>query len=364
MITGWFELRPLMPLIHLRKMPLLPPFVCVLIIIAFFTLLERNLLGSMQSRTGPLKVGVWGLIQPLGDAVKLLRKHWHAPTKGSRGVYYFAPVLLFSLAILCWILIPQSRFPFIFSGFMYIVIARCAVYPLFLAGWSSNSKYSILGSLRGVAQTISYEVSFIFILLSIFVLYTNMTLNYILYNKIFIVLLWLPLRASWFVTIYAESNRAPFDLAEGERELVSGFNTEYRGSTFTLLFIGEYIIMVRLSALTSIILLNSNTVITMLVITSFIYARGIFPRMRIDRLINMTWKIILPLSLLTLLFLIVVRSVLSTGFSFFLTTIHAYTHVRLMRDRESLSYILWGDITDEEVLLRRDLLDMVDVYYL
>lgn len=330
-------------------MNIFTPFISILLIIAFFTLLERNLLGQLQSRPGPIKVGPYGLLQPIADAIKLLLKVPFTPFKGTKIVYLISPIIIFVVALICWILLPHIRsFPLLHSGFLYFVIARTAVYSLILAGWSSNSKFSALGSFRGVAQTISYEVSMIIILLCFFITFRSITFCYIINNKIWMGLTWIPLTVMWFITIYAETNRAPFDLAEGERELVSGFNTEYSGGSFTLLFMGEYMLMICLSYITSIIIFNSWGLSTLFIIISFIFARGMFPRVRVDHLIILTWKIILPFTLFSILLSAWLCAQGHSGFTEYYLDHSRLSFINIFEsDQEGIS-TNWDDLVSEE----------------
>lgn len=292
-------------------------FVAVLLRIAFFTLLERKVLGYAQIRKGPNKVGIAGLPQPLADALKLLTKEQSKPTLSNLIPFLITPIISLFLALILWFLIPssyQTHF-FLYGIIFFLCISSLNVYTTLIAGWRSNSKYSLLGALRRIAQTISYEVRMALILLGVLILILSFDINIIL-NGLgsWIIILIIPSFLTWFATTLAETNRSPFDFAEGESELVSGFNTEYSGGTFTLIFIAEYtnILFIRLlSAILfcgsfSIPFLNNFLLIleTTFLAFIFLWVRASFPRIRYDRLINLTWKSFLPFSLGILIFLV------------------------------------------------------------
>ena len=291
-------------------------FVIALLGIAFFTLLERKILGYAQLRKGPNKVGISGIPQPFADALKLLVKEQAKPSLSNFLPFLAAPILSLFLALAVWILYPSS-FPthyFIFGTIFFLCVSSLNVYTTLAAGWSSNSKYSLLGALRRVAQTISYEVRIALILLSPLILICSFDIAFINLNQSsWIFFLLIPLFSTWFTTTLAETNRTPFDFAEGESELVSGFNTEYRRGSFALIFMAEYtnILMIRLLSaiffmgsiqipfLNNLFLLLKTTFLSFL----FLWIRASFPRIRYDRLINLTWKSFLPFSLGTLIIL-------------------------------------------------------------
>nr|YP_010373155.1 NADH dehydrogenase subunit 1 [Hyperhalosydna striata]QTZ18391.1 NADH dehydrogenase subunit 1 [Hyperhalosydna striata] len=298
-------------------------FVMALIGMAFFTLLERKILGYAQLRKGPNKVGISGIPQPFADALKLLAKEQSKPSLANFLPFLAAPIMSLFLALIIWMLYPSS-YPthfFIFGTLFFLCVSSLNVYTTLAAGWSSNSKYSLLGALRSVAQTISYEVSMALILLSALILILSFDIAFInLNNSSWIILLMAPLFSTWFTTTLAETNRTPFDFAEGESELVSGFNTEYSAGSFALIFMAEYTNIIMMSLLTSIFFFGSvslpilNNFFLLLKTTFlaflFLWIRASFPRMRYDRLMNLTWKSFLPFSLGALMLL--------TPISFFL----------------------------------------------
>lgn len=295
-------------------------YICILLAVAFFTLLERKGLRYIQIRKGPNKVGIAGLPQPLADAAKLLTKEIAKPTIANYSPYFIAPVFSFILALLLWQLYPRnySLGYFKWGILFFMCISGLNVYGTLLAGWSSNSKYALLGSLRAIAQTISYEVSMALVLL--FPLFLVGTFNFFEIREaqelIWLTFLIIPVSLIWFVTCIAETNRAPFDFAEGESEIVSGFNIEYGAAGFALIFLAEYanILVIRLfSAIlffggSSIIFLESDIGLILKVLFFafvFIWVRGTYPRFRYDLLIGLTWKGFLPVALS---FLILVAS--------------------------------------------------------
>nr|YP_009500816.1 NADH dehydrogenase subunit 1 [Palaemon annandalei]AXB37210.1 NADH dehydrogenase subunit 1 [Palaemon annandalei] len=281
--------------------------IMVLVAVAFFTLLERKVLGYIQIRKGPNKVGYVGLLQPFADAVKLFTKEQTFPTLSNFVPYYLSPVFSLFVSLVIWLVMPYETglFSFEFGVLFFLCCMSAGVYSTMGAGWASNSKYSLLGCLRAVAQTISYEVSLALILLSLLFLVGGLDLglfeSYQRYSWFMLVAA--PLGLLWFVSCLAESNRTPFDFAEGESELVSGFNTEYSGGGFALIFMAEYASILFLSTLFSILFLGSSLVSigfylkVVFIGFAFIWVRGSLPRYRYDKLMHLTWKSFLPVSL-------------------------------------------------------------------
>lgn len=284
--------------------------VVVLVGVAFITLFERKVLGYVHIRKGPNIVGYWGLLQPLADAVKLFIKEQAYLIRSNYFVYYFSPSFNMFLSLSCWLIMPYFfyRFRFEFSLLFFICCTALRVYRLLGAGWSSNSKYSLIGSLRCVAQTISYEVSLALILLRFIFLTSSYNLKYFSWFQIYVwfVFLILPLGVRWFIRRLAETNRSPFDFAEGESELVSGFNIEYSSGGFAILFMAEYarILFIRGLFVGLLCGRSARDIIFYLklglVIYFFILVRGTLPRFRYDKLIFLAWKIILPGSLIAM----------------------------------------------------------------
>nr|YP_009709663.1 NADH dehydrogenase subunit 1 [Velutinodorcus velutinus]YP_009709676.1 NADH dehydrogenase subunit 1 [Dorcus ursulus]QEX51681.1 NADH dehydrogenase subunit 1 [Velutinodorcus velutinus]QEX51695.1 NADH dehydrogenase subunit 1 [Dorcus ursulus] len=286
--------------------------VCVLIGVAFLTLLERKVLGYIQLRKGPNKVGFLGVPQPFSDAIKLFTKEQTYPLMSNYGLYYASPVFNLFLSLLIWLCIP------LFSGFLsfslgilyFLCCASLSVYTVMLAGWSSNSNYSMLGSMRAVAQTISYEVSLALTLLSFLILIMSLNLVDLkaYQSMIWFIVISLPLCMVWFVSSLAETNRTPFDFAEGESELVSGFNVEYSGGGFALIFLAEYSSILFMSMMCCMLFLGANflsfLIFFLLGFMSFlwVWVRGTLPRFRYDKLMYLAWKSYLPLSLNYFLF--------------------------------------------------------------
>nr|YP_004934886.1 NADH dehydrogenase subunit 1 [Ovatella vulcani]AEQ93844.1 NADH dehydrogenase subunit 1 [Ovatella vulcani] len=279
---------------------------CVLIGVAFYTLLERKVLGYVQIRKGPNQVSLWGIAQPIADAVKLFVKEKVTPHQANYTFFWLAPAVSLTLALVLWHLYP--------SGFSYKIVAwglllffcvsALNVYGTLVAGWSSNSKYAFLGALRAAAQTISYEVSMLLILLFPALLMITYTWDGALFGFP-AVLLFFPLMFVWFTSALAETNRAPFDFAEGESELVSGFNVEYGGGLFTLLFLAEYVNILLMSVAAAVWFLVEVTPLgltlqVLIFSIMFLFSRGAYPRHRYDLLMMLCWKTFLPFSLCAL----------------------------------------------------------------
>lgn len=281
--------------------------VCVLVGVAFLTLLERKVLGYIQLRKGPNKVGFIGILQPFSDAIKLFRKEQIFPFISNILIFLISPIFNLLLALFLWIRIPFFSYflKFNFSILFFFCISRLGVYTIIMSGWSSNSNYSLLGRLRSVAQTISYEVRIFMILLSFLILIFSLNLyDFYYYQKfIWFIFLNIPLSFMWLISRLAETNRTPFDFAEGESELVSGFNVEYRGVGFAIIFIAEYANILFIRILLVLIFLGGNfnswLFFLKLILISFvwIWIRGTIPRYRYDKLINLSWKVYLPVSL-------------------------------------------------------------------
>nr|AOR07171.1 NADH dehydrogenase subunit 1 [Mesenchytraeus solifugus] len=294
-------------------------YAMALVAMAFYTLMERKFLGYFQLRKGPNKVGLAGLPQPFADAIKLFTKEQSKPTMMNQSPFIAAPVLGLILTLMLWAIFPHFN-PAIFLSFgalYFLCVSSMNVYTTFVAGWSSNSKYALLGALRGVAQTISYEVSMSLILLSALILSTQMDMSLISINSLsWIMFMLSPLAIMWFITNLAETNRTPFDFAEGESELVSGFNVEYSSGMFALIFMAEYANILMMSLLSVVFFTGSfNPMMayssnmglilkTMLIATLFIWIRATMPRMRYDHLMQLTWKGFLPLSLAMLMIIV------------------------------------------------------------
>lgn len=299
---------------------LLVLIVCVLVRVAFLTLIERKVLGYIQIRKGPNKVGYLGILQPFSDAIKLFSKEQIFPYISNFLIFLISPTLRLILALLLWIRIPFFSYliSFNFSVLFFFSISSIGVYTIIISGWASNSVYSLLGRLRSVAQTISYEVRIFLILLSFLSLILSLNLiDFIIYQKFtWFFLINFPLSLMWLISRLAETNRTPFDFAEGESELVSGFNIEYRGVGFAFIFIAEYSNILYIRILRVLIFLGGNfcsfRFFIKLVILSFvwIWIRGTIPRYRYDKLIFLSWKVYLPVALNFFLFNIGLRLIM------------------------------------------------------
>nr|AUN27903.1 NADH dehydrogenase subunit 1 [Conocephalus differentus] len=284
----------------------------VLIGVAFLTLLERKVLGYIQIRKGPNKVGFSGVPQPFADAIKLFSKESTMPVMSNFMLYYFSPIISLCLSLIVWSIFPfmTNMISFNLGLLFFLACTSLGVYTVMVAGWSSNSNYALLGSLRAVAQTISYEVSLALILLScVFLIESYCMLDFMKYQEYsWFMFISFPLMLVWFSSCLAETNRTPFDFAEGESELVSGFNIEYSGGGFALIFLAEYTSILFMSMLFCVMFLGGGLFSVMffmkLVFMSFlfIWVRGTLPRFRYDKLMCLAWKSYLPLALNFLLF--------------------------------------------------------------
>nr|YP_010987610.1 NADH dehydrogenase subunit 1 [Ochthephilus vulgaris]WON66029.1 NADH dehydrogenase subunit 1 [Ochthephilus vulgaris] len=286
--------------------------ITVLIGVAFLTLLERKVLGYIQIRKGPNKVGFLGIPQPFSDAIKLFSKENVYPNMSNLNLYYLSPVMNLFLSLLLWMCMPfiSVMLNFSMSILFFLCCSSLSVYTIMIAGWSSNSNYSLLGGLRSVAQTISYEVSLALILLSF--LFLTFSLNLLDFVKVqdysWFLFYCFPLSLMWFISSLAETNRTPFDFAEGESELVSGFNVEYSGGGFALIFLAEYSSILFMSMMCVMLFMGGNLYsfifFLKLVSLSFvwIWVRGTLPRYRYDKLMYLAWKSFLPVSLNYLFF--------------------------------------------------------------
>nr|ACE02141.1 NADH dehydrogenase subunit 1 [Canis lupus familiaris] len=286
----------------------------ILLAVAFLTLVERKVLGYMQLRKGPNIVGPYGLLQPIADAVKLFTKEPLRPLTSSMSMFILAPILALSLALTMWIPLPMP-YPLInmnLGVLFMLAMSSLAVYSILWSGWASNSKYALIGALRAVAQTISYEVTLAIILLSVLLMNGSFTLSTLIVTQEHMWLIfpaW-PLAMMWFISTLAETNRAPFDLTEGESELVSGFNVEYAAGPFALFFLAEYANIIMMNILTTILFFGAFhnpfmpelysinfTMKTLLLTICFLWIRASYPRFRYDQLMHLLWKNFLPLTL-------------------------------------------------------------------
>nr|YP_009441694.1 NADH dehydrogenase subunit 1 [Usechus lacerta]AOY39213.1 NADH dehydrogenase subunit 1 [Usechus lacerta] len=286
--------------------------VFVLVGVAFLTLLERKVLGYIQIRKGPNKVGFMGILQPFSDAIKLFSKEQTFPMMSNFNIYYLSPIMNLFISLFLWLMMPflSVFLSFNLSILFFLSISSLSVYSVMMAGWSSNSGYSLLGSLRSVAQTISYEVSLSLILMSfIFLILSFNLVDFILYQKFtWFIFLCLPLCLMWVITSLAETNRTPFDFAEGESELVSGFNVEYSSGGFAMIFLAEYSSILFMSMICVMLFLggNLNSFLFFIklgfMVFFWVWVRGTLPRFRYDKLMYLSWKSFLPSSLNYLIF--------------------------------------------------------------
>ena len=296
----------------------------LLIGVAYLTYAERKVMAAMQLRKGPNVVGPFGLLQPFADAIKMLMKETIIPTGSNRFLFLIAPMLTFSLAMLAWAVIPVSEGwvgADINVGILYLfAISSLGVYGIIIAGWASNSKYAFLGAMRSAAQMVSYEVSMGFVLVTVMLCVGSLNLTDIVHaqTKIWFCIPLFPMFVIFFISALAETNRSPFDLPEGESEIVAGFFVEYSSLSFGLFFLGEYANMILLSALTTLLFLGGwlapfgvepftwipgvvwFVLKICVVLFFFIWTRATFPRFRYDQLMRLGWKVFLPLSLLWL----------------------------------------------------------------
>lgn len=295
----------------------------VIISVAFFTVAERKVLASVHRREGPNVVGFWGLLQPFADAVKLILKEIIVPVKAHSFIFLLAPCLSFFLSLITWVIIPLN-----FSNVLadlnigvlfWLAVSSLNVYSVILAGWSSNSKYSFLGSLRSCAQMLSYEISISLCILPVILCSNSLNLTDIIYmqKNTWYVFPLLPICVIFLISMLAETNRAPFDLPEAEAELVAGFFVEYSAITFAMFFLGEYSNMLLMSSLIVILFFGGwwpffginflpyefwFSLKICFVAFLYIIIRASFPRFRYDQLMNICWKFFLPFNFAYLLF--------------------------------------------------------------
>ena len=301
-----------------------PLIVCM----AYLTYAERKVLAAMQLRQGPMTVGPFGLLQPLADGIKLLSKETIIPSGANKVLFVLAPMITFALALVGWAVIPFAPgwvLADINVGVLYLfAMSSLGVYGIILAGWSSNSRYAFLGGLRSAAQMVSYEVSIGLVIICVILCVGSFRLTDIVEHARpwWTALLLLPMLVVFFISALAETNRSPFDLPEGESEIVGGYNVEYSSMTFALFFLGEYMNMILMSAMCTLLFLggwhapfNLSWVVwdwvhpfvwfafkICLVLFCFIWARGTLPRFRYDQLMRLGWKVFLPFSIFYVVF--------------------------------------------------------------
>ena len=302
----------------IKALALLVP---LLIGVAYLTYAERKVLGAMQLRKGPNVVGPFGLFQPFADAIKMMMKETIVPTGASRALFLMAPMLTFGLAMIAWAVIPVNdgwAIADINVGVLYLfAISSLGVYGIIIAGWASNSRYPFLGAMRSAAQMVSYEVSMGFIMVTVLVCAGSLNLNAIVkaQQTVWFCIPLFPMFIMFFISTLAETNRSPFDIPEGESEIVAGFFVEYSAMSFALFFLGEYANMILMSAMTTILFLGGwlapfgvapftwvpgwlwFILKICAVLFVFLWVRATFPRYRYDQLMRLGWKVFLPGSL-------------------------------------------------------------------
>lgn len=296
--------------------------VVVLLAVAYLTYAERKVLGAIQRRQGPMTVGPFGLLQPIADGVKLFSKETIIPSQAHRVVFLMAPMILFALSLIAWAVIPFNKDWVIANinvGVLYLfAISSMGVYGVIMAGWASNSRYAFLGGLRSASQMVSYEVSMGLIIVCVLLCAGSLNLQEIVLapRPLWMQVLLFPMFIVFLISILAETNRAPFDLPEGESEITGGFMVEYSAMTFALFFLGEYANMILMSAITTTLFLGgwlppfgieALSIVpgviwfglkTAFILFIFLWARGTLPRYRYDQLMRLGWKVFLPFTLL------------------------------------------------------------------
>ena len=300
----------------------------LILTVAYFTYAERRVIGSMQSRIGPNRVGFWGLLQPFADVLKLLLKEVVVPSNSSRFLFLLAPVLSIMPALAAWAVIPISD-DFVLSqvdaGLLYVLaLTSLGVYGVILAGWAANSKYAFLGAMRSAAQIVAYEIAMGFALVGVLMAGGSLNLGEIILAQSGGVSHWFwlplfPLFIVYFISGLAETNRAPFDVAEGESEIVAGFHVEYSGTTFAVFFLAEYANMILISVLTATLflggwlspfegVLGADSLLgspgfhwlalkTFIFMFCFLWFRATFPRYRYDQIMRLGWKVFIPVTI-------------------------------------------------------------------
>jgi len=291
----------------------------LLIAVAYFTLAERKIMGSIQRRRGPNVVGTFGLLQPLADGLKLLVKESIIPSNSNKLIFIISPIITFSISLMGWAVISYSKYSYLVDlniGILYLLaVSSLGVYGIIMSGWSSNSKYAFLGALRSASQMVSYEVSIGFIIITLILCSGSFSINQIINTQksVWFIVPFFPLFLMFFTSALAETNRHPFDLPEAEAELVSGYNVEYSAMGFALFSLGEYANMLMMSSITSILFLGGWLPLTealafipgsiwfgikiSLFVILFVVMRAILPRYRYDQLMELGWKNFLPLSI-------------------------------------------------------------------
>ena len=305
----------------IKVIPILIVIVGVLLSVAYLTYAERKVMGAIQRRQGPMTVGPFGLLQPIADGIKLFSKETIIPSQASKAVFLIAPMMLFALSLMAWAVIPFDKGWVIANvnvGILYLfAVSSMTVYGVIMAGWASNSRYAFLGGLRSASQMVSYEVSMGLIIVCVLLCTGSLNLQEMVEasRPVWVQILLFPMFIVFLVSILAETNRAPFDLPEGESEITGGFMVEYSAMTYALFFLGEYSAMILMSAMTSILFLGGWLppfgiefldfvpgiiwfgLKTALILFVFLWSRATLPRFRYDQLMRLGWKIFLPFTL-------------------------------------------------------------------
>nr|AWV83249.1 NADH dehydrogenase subunit 1 [Graptopsaltria nigrofuscata]AWV84471.1 NADH dehydrogenase subunit 1 [Graptopsaltria nigrofuscata] len=292
----------------------------ILIGVAFLTLMERKVLSYIQIRKGPNKVGMMGMLQPISDAIKLFFKEHIIPMMSNYIIYMMMPIMGLFNSLLIWSMYPFliNCISFNFGLLFFFCCSSMSVYSVMMTGWSSNSNYALLGCVRSIAQSISYEVSLILILLCPILMVESFNfVNFFFFqNNIWLIMLMMPLSICWISSSMAETNRTPFDFSEGESELVSGFNVEYSGMGFAFIFLSEYSSIIFMSLLFCLMFLGGkiNSLIFPIQISMmmflFIWVRGTLPRYRYDMLMYLAWKCYLPVTLNLFIFFFMMKLII------------------------------------------------------
>ncbi len=319
---GWLPVELSYLVINLVSIVVI--LVPLFIVVAYYTYAERKIIGYMQIRKGPNRVGPWGLLQPFADMFKLMFKEIIFPTNANRFLFVIAPVLAFAPAMAAWAVVPFTDtmvFSDINAGLLYILaMTSLGVYGVIIAGWASNSKYALLGAMRSAAQIVAYEIAMGFALVGVLMAGGSLNLGEIVnaqqggvYNWFLLPLF--PLFLVYFIAGLAETNRAPFDVAEGESEIVAGFHVEYSGMTFAVFFLAEYANMILISLLTVLMFLGGwlspfpglmgDSIVWLFIKTGifmffFLWFRATFPRYRYDQIMRLGWKVLIPVTIVWL----------------------------------------------------------------
>jgi NADH:ubiquinone oxidoreductase subunit H len=296
--------------IYSKIIEILEIIIIVLIGVAYITLAERKVMGSMQRRKGPNIVGIYGILQPLADGLKLVIKEIIIPQQSNKIFFMLGPILTLTLSLIIWIPLPFGINSVIYEnqyGILYVLaISTLSVFILLYSGWASFSRYAFIGAIRAIAQLISYEVSMGILVISILLLNNSFNFLEILYNQIYIpnIIALFPLFILFFISALAETNRPPFDLAEAESELIAGYIVEYGGMSFAAIYLAEYAFIQSMSVLTTILFLGTTNPFlgTIFIIFGFIWIRATLPRTRYTDLMSLGWVKILPFSISYIIF--------------------------------------------------------------